>query len=114
MTQALNRLRQSGSMFHIPESQLVVDPFEIPAEWPRVLGIAIESSGVAAIWGARDPSGATYLFAEHQLSHPEPSENALAIKKQGDWIPGILSASSVSGSQATRNSVAEIYRGQGW
>ena len=113
MTQALNRLRQTGSMFHIPESQIVVDPFSISEEWPRAFGLAIQPRGVAALWGARDPSGTIYVYAEHQFSHAEPSDNARAIKQCGAWIPGVLSSASLPGSQTMRNTIAQIYREQG-
>jgi hypothetical protein len=113
MTQALNRLRDSGSRFHIPESQIVLDPFAIPEEWPRGFGLAVSPGGVAAICGARNPSGRIYLYAEHQLPHAEPSENARAIKAWGEWVPGVLSAVSVPGSNSTRERIAQIYREQG-
>jgi predicted phage terminase large subunit-like protein len=113
MTQALNRLRQSGGMFHIPESEILIDPFAIPEEWPRAFGIATGPSGLGALWGARDPSGTIYIYAEHQCPHAEPSENARAIKRCGEWIPGILSTASLAGSQNTRNGIAQIYRQQG-
>ena len=45
MTQALNRLRQSGGMFHIAESEILIDPFAIPEEWPREFGMAIGPRG---------------------------------------------------------------------
>lgn len=113
MTQALNRLRHSQGMFQVPETQIVIDPFAIPEEWPRGYGIAIEPTGVGAVWGARDPGGMIYLYAEHQSSHGEPSENARAIKVVGDWIPGVLSTASVRGSQTKRSWIAELYREQG-
>ena len=113
MTQALNRLRESGGIFHIPESQILIDPFEIPEEWPRAFGMAIQPGGVAGLWGACDPSGTIHLYAEHQASHAEPPENARAMKQCGEWIPGVLSTASVSGSQGARNGIAQIYREQG-
>ena len=113
MTQALNRLRESGGIFHIPESQILIDPFEVPEEWPRAFGIAIQPGGVAGLWGACDPSGTIHLYAEHQASHAEPSANARAMKQCGEWIPGVLSAASVSGSQGARTGIAQIYREQG-
>jgi hypothetical protein len=54
----------------------------------RGFGMTIQPSGVAALWGAEDPSGTIYFYAEHQFAHPEPSENARAIKQLGGWIPG--------------------------
>ena len=113
LTQALNRLRQSGAMFGVPESQIVVSHFPIPADWPRAFGMAVEPQGVAALWGAEDPSGTTHLYAEHQLPHGEPSANARAILKLGSWIPGVLSAGSLKGSKNDRNGIAQIYREAG-
>lgn len=112
LTQALNRLRSSGGVFRVPESQIVVDPFRIPG-WPRGFGMAIQPHGVAALWGALDPGGTIYLYAEHQLPHAEPSENTRAIRQVGGWIPGVLSAGSLKGSKGARNSIAQIYRDAG-
>jgi hypothetical protein len=81
MTQALNRLRQSGGMYHVPESEFRVNPFAIPEEWPQAFGIAIGPNGGAAVWGARDPGGTIYLHKEHQVSYAEPTENARAFKQ---------------------------------
>jgi predicted phage terminase large subunit-like protein len=113
LTQALNRLRQSGGIFRVPESQIVIEPFAISLAWPRAFGMAIQPHGVAALWGARDDAGRIYLYAEHQLTHREPSENARAIQQEGSWIPGVLSAASLKGSTSARNSIAQIYRETG-
>jgi predicted phage terminase large subunit-like protein len=113
LTQALNRLRQTSGIFRVPESQIVIDPFTISPAWPRAFGMAIQPHGVAALWGARDEVGRIYLYAEHQLPHAEPSENARAIRRAGSWIPGVLSAGSLKGSNRARNSIAQIYREAG-
>jgi predicted phage terminase large subunit-like protein len=113
MTQALNRLRRGGGMFSIPESQITIDPFPIPDEWPRAFGLAIQPSGVGALWGARDPNGVIYVYAEHHVLHAEPSQNACAIRRLGKWIPGVLSAASTQGSQTMRHAVAQLYRDHG-
>jgi len=113
LTQALNRLRDSSGMCRVPESQIVIDPFEIPEQWPRGFGMAIQPSGVAALWGAQDPGGTIHFYAEHLFTHAEPSENARAIKQWGGWIPGVISSASLKGSQAARYSIAEIYRKEG-
>ena len=66
---------------------------------------------VVALWAARDPNGTICLYAKHQLPHTEPSENARAIKAQGDWIPGIINCSA--GSTAEQYAVAQIYESLG-
>ena len=56
LTQALNRLyRLSSSIYTTPESDIVVDPCEIPPHWPRAFGMDIRWHGTAALWGALDP-----------------------------------------------------------
>jgi predicted phage terminase large subunit-like protein len=109
LTQALNRLRQTGGIFRVAESAIVMDPFPISPAWPRAFGLAIQPHGVAGLWGARDDCGRIYLYSEHQLPHAEPSENARAIRQVGGWIPGVLSAGSLKGSKSARNSIAQIY-----
>ncbi len=113
MTQALNRLRDCGGVHRVAEEQIVVNPFTIPETWPLGFGMAVDPDGVAALWGAQDPSGTIYLYAEHRFSHAEPSQNARAIRQCGDWIPGMISAASLKGSQAARYSIAQIYRKEG-
>ena len=113
MTQALRRLRECKGMFHIMESELVMDPFQIPADWPRAYGLIIQPTGVAALWGAQDFSGTMYLYAEHQFPHAEPSANARAIKQLGSSIPGFISAATLKGSRIARNNIAQVYRQQG-
>jgi len=106
MTQALNRLRGSNGCFSVAETRITVNPFSIPDAWPRAFAMAVTPTAVAALWGARDPSGRIFLYAEHLLGHPEPSENARAILAQGPWIPGVLTMES----EADRCQVVRLYR----
>jgi predicted phage terminase large subunit-like protein len=76
MTQALNRLRHSGGRFKVLEQEIVIDPFPIPEEWPQAFGLAIQPDGLAALWGARDPSGTNYLCRTSVASHGGVGERA--------------------------------------
>jgi predicted phage terminase large subunit-like protein len=113
MTQALNRLRKTGTYYSVPEERITANPFAIPAEWPRAFAMAISAEGVSAVWGTRDPGGTIYLYAEHSLAHAEPSENARAIKAQGDWIPGVINLSHMPRSLAEKSAITRIYRDRG-
>jgi hypothetical protein len=42
----------SGAIYPVPESEIVVDPFEIPLHWPRGYGLDVGWNRTAAIWGA--------------------------------------------------------------
>ena len=113
MTQALNRLRNIDSCFSVLESQITMNPFSIPDEWPRAFGMVVTRTAVAALWGARDPGGTIYLYAEHLSPNAEPSQNAVAIKKWGDWIPGMINSSAIKGSPAEKEGITQIYRDLG-
>ena len=60
MTQALNRLRNTSRSYAVPESQITLNPFPIPKEWPRAFAMVVTRDKVAAVWGPRprckDPS----------------------------------------------------------
>ena len=109
MTQALNWLRATSAHFFVPDSQITVDPFPIPDNWPRAYGMAVTPTAVGAVWGARDPGGTIYLYAEHRLPHAEPSQNARAIKAAGDWIPGVVNLSALKGSQDEKETIVQLY-----
>src|SRR6185312_10905320 len=56
----------SGAIYPIAETDIVVDPFEIPVWWPRAYGLDVGWNRTAAIWAAIDRETDTaYLYAEH-------------------------------------------------
>ena len=107
MTQALNRLRSAGASYVVPEARITVNPFPIPAEWPRSFAMVVARDKVVAVWGAQDPGGRIYLYAEHALPHAEPSENARAIQAREDSIPGLI---HVANGSTERHRVAQLYQ----
>jgi|SRR5579871_135318 len=104
-------LRGAYSLFPVVESQNSVNPFPIPETWPRAFAMVVTQAGVAALWGARDPSGRIFLYAEHLRGHPEPSENARAILAECPWIPGVI---HTMGSEENRSEVVRSYRKLGF
>ena len=112
MTQALNRLRGTGMRAVVPESQFVVQPFEIP-DWPRAYGMAVTPNAVAVLWGARADDGTLYIHAEHVFSHVDPLQDIRAVRKLGEWVPGVVDVSRLKGSQADRERMVQLYREEG-
>jgi len=107
MTQALNRLRSASASYVVPEARITVNPFPVPAEWPRSFAMVVARDKVVAVWGAQDPGGRIYLYAEHALPHAEPSENVRAIRAREDSIPGLI---HVANGSTERNRVAQLYQ----
>jgi phage terminase large subunit-like protein len=90
----------AGAIYPVPETDLLVDPFQIPPHWPRGYGLDVGWNCTAGVWGAIDRQSDTlYLYHEHRRSQAEPSVNAHGIKAPGDWIPGFIDPASRGRSQ---------------
>jgi hypothetical protein len=82
---------QHRAVYPVPESELVMAPFKIPAHWPRAYGLELGHGSAAAIWGARDPqSGTVYLYDEYCSRDWDPSVHAREIRSRGNWMSGVI------------------------
>ncbi len=79
----------SGRIFPIEESSIIVDPFRIPAYWPRINGLDFgwdhPSAAVQIAWD-RD-SDCIHVVQAHRQSEATPILFAAAIKAWGPWVP---------------------------
>ena len=90
----------SGAIYPVPESEIIVDPFKIPAYWPKVYGMDVGWNRTAVVWGAIDrDSDVVYLFSEHYRGQAEPSVHVAGLKARGDWIPGAIDPAARGRSQ---------------
>ena len=104
----------SGAIYPIAESEFVVDPFKIPAFWPRAYALDIGWNKTACVWGAWDRSvGMLYLYTEHYRGQAEPSIHAAAIKARGEWIPGVVDPSARGRAVKDGERLIEIYQNLG-
>ena len=104
----------SGAIYPVPEDEILVKPFEIPAYWPRVYGLDVGWNKTAAIWGAWDrDNDVVYLHTEHYRGKAEPSIHAEAIKSRGEWIPGVIDPASRGSGQADGSVLLEMYEDLG-
>lgn len=100
----------SGAIYPVPESDIVVDDFEIPAHWPRAYGMDVGWNRTAAVWGAWNRETDTiYLYSEHYRGQAEPTIHAQSIKAKGDWIPGVVDPASRGKSQKDGSMLLEQY-----
>lgn len=85
----------SGAIYPVPESDILCDPFVIPAHWPRGYGMDVGWNFTAAVWGAYDRESSTlYLTDEYKRSQAEPSVHVHGIQAPGDWVPGFIDPAS--------------------
>lgn len=101
----------AGAIYPVPESEFVVDPFAIPAYWPRAYGLDVGWDRTAACWAAIDRNtDCVYVYAEHYRGQAEPSIHAEAIKVRGAWIPGVIDPASRGRAQKDGEQLLELYR----
>lgn len=101
----------AGAIYPVEESVFLVDPFAIPAYWPKAFGFDVGWKRTAAIWGAWDrDADVVYLYAEHYRGQAEPSIHATSVKARGDWIPGVIDPAARGRSQADGEQLIIQYR----
>jgi predicted phage terminase large subunit-like protein len=112
LTQALNRLRGvSSAIYTMAESQITVEPFEIPCHWPRAFGMDIRLNETTALWGALDPlTDILYLYSEHSQCQTQPAVHAQGILSRGPWIPGVIDVVPIGTSESDRWRLLKIYQ----
>ena len=79
----------SGRVFPIKEEALKIDPFVIPAYWPRIAGMDIGyNHPTAVVWLAWDrDTDNLYVYECYRVKEQGPAVHAAAIKARGIWIP---------------------------
>lgn len=100
----------AGAVWPVPLSEILVDPFPIPAHWPRAYALDVGWNRTAALWGAIDRSiDVAYFYTEHYRGKAEPSIHASAIRARGEWIPGVIDPASRGRGQADGRQLMEDY-----
>lgn len=104
----------AGAIYPVPESDIVVTDFELPAHWPRAYGMDVGWNRTAVVWGAlnRD-TDVLYLNAEHYRGEAEPVIHSEAIKARGKWIRGSIDPSSRGRGQIDGRRLIGMYRDLG-
>lgn len=104
----------AGAIYPVPESDFLVDPFQIPAFWPRGYGMDVGWNFTAAVWGAFDrENDIVYLTHEYKRSQAEPTVHASGIKAPGEWIPGFIDPASRGRGQRDGSQLVTDYRNLG-
>ncbi len=78
----------TGLVFPVHESKLMVEPFEIPEDWPRIGGLDLGwSHPTAYVQAAFDPDAeesTVYIIDCYRQSKAPPHVHAAALKSRGD------------------------------
>lgn len=100
----------SGAIYPVVESDIIVEPFEIPSfyEWVYGLDVGWNNTAAVAIAYNRDFDIA-YVVNEYKRGQVEPVVHAQAIKAFGE-IPGVIDPASRGRNQKDGDDLLSIYR----
>ncbi len=100
----------SGAIYPVPYTDVICEPFAVPAYWPRGYGFDVGWNRTAAVFGARDlDADVLYLYAEHYRAAAEPSIHADAIRAHGSWMVGAIDPASRGRGQRDGESLLNDY-----
>lgn len=100
----------SGAIYQYTEDDYVVDPFVIPAWWPRAFALDVGWKMTAACWGAWDrENDVMYVYVEYRRGMAEPEVHAKGIKSKGAWIQGAIDPAARGRSQSDGQSLMQQY-----
>lgn len=101
----------SGAIYPVPESDVVIDPFELPAHFKHVYALDVGWNRTAGLWGAHDTeTDVLYLYSEHYRGQAEPAIHAEAVRARGKWIPGVIDPASRGRGQHDGEQLLFLYQ----
>ena len=103
----------SGAIYPVPESDIVVPPFAIPAHWKVCYGFDVGWNNTAAAWLAHDlDSDTVYVTHDYKKGQAEPAVHAASIKAKGDYN-GAIDPASRGRAQKDGEQLVQLYKDQG-
>jgi hypothetical protein len=111
-----------GAIYPIPESAMLVEPFPIPAHWPRSYGMDPGWNCTAVIWFAWDvDNGGAVAYAEYYRGMADPAVHVAAINKisgggdaeAGKWLPGVIDPAAQAARGIAGEILLDVYRDLG-
>lgn len=104
----------AGAIYPVPESEILVDPFRVPAEWPACYAMDVGWNRTACLWAAWDRDTDTvYLVAEYYRAQAEPPVHGAAIRAKGEWIPGVIDPAARGRAQDDGKKLIRLYKDMG-
>lgn len=105
----------SGRIFPVAEESIKIDPFRIPAHWPRINGLDFgwdhPTAAVQCAWD-RD-NDCWYVIQAHRLSQAIPAIHATNIKAWGVWVPTAWPHDGLQTDKGSGEQLAKQYAAAG-
>lgn len=100
----------SGAIYPVPETDVSIADFEIPAHWPKLYALDVGWKATAVPWLAVDrETGVCYIYSVYKRGEAEPSIHAEAIRSRGEWVKGKIDPAAKGRSQADGVALMQTY-----
>lgn len=100
----------SGAVYAVPETDLLIDPFQIPSHFRRAYGMDVGWNNTAACWIAHDAEAdIVYITSDYKRGQCEPSSHADAIRSR-KVAKGVIDPASQGRGQDDGRKLIDQYR----
>lgn len=100
----------SGAIYPVPETDILVDDFQIPDHWPRGYGMDVGWNRTSAgFWALNRDNDTLYRIGEHYRGEAEPAVHAQAIRARGEWLEGVFDPAARGRSQIDGRQLLQMY-----
>jgi len=105
----------SGRVFPLADEAVAIQPFQIPAHWPRIVGIDFGiDHPTAAVWLAWDRDSDTlYVTDTYRVKDTSIVQHAAAIRTRGEWVPVAWPHDGLQRDKGSGQQLAAQYKAQG-
>ncbi|WP_225784468.1 terminase large subunit domain-containing protein [Xenophilus sp. Marseille-Q4582] len=105
----------SGRIFPVPEEDIKVAPFAVPAHWPRINGLDFgwdhPTAAVQLAWD-RD-ADCVYVIKAHRMREAVPVIHAATVKAWGEWVPTAWPHDGLQHDKGSGDQLAKQYAAAG-
>jgi phage terminase large subunit-like protein len=105
----------SGRVYPFADSQIICQPFKVPATWKKLYALDIGFNCTAAVFLAVDPvTDTVYIYDEYYAERQLPVVHVASIKaKGGSWMQGVIDPSAMQTSKHDGLTSFRVYRDLG-
>jgi phage terminase large subunit-like protein len=105
----------SGKVFAVPEDAFVVDAFQIPRHWPRLMGIDLGYDHPFGAVNIAHDKDADCVYVTHALAVTQHTvaQHSAILKGWGPLTPVAWPHDAASHDRTSGEPIAELYRKQG-
>lgn len=100
----------SGAIYPIPESEVVIPPFQIPSHYEWCYGFDVGWNNTAAVYVAYDRDyDIAYIVGDYKRGQVEPAVHVQAIQSMGEMM-GCIDPASKGSNQKDGEDLMSLYR----